>query len=94
MIYIPYKGDIVYFSSQAGNEQKRLIKNTPKKGFQTIENKKDLEKIFENLIYSRMVYFSAMTMKSKLGQIITKSNKEKSIEGKAEKFLKLMEELL
>lgn len=71
-----------------------VIKNTPKKGFQTIENKKDLEKFFGNLIHSRMIYFSAMTVKSKLGQIISKSNREKSIEGKAEKFLKLIEEVL
>ncbi len=35
-----------------------------------------------------------MTVKSKLGQIISKSNREKSIEGKAEKFLKLIEEVL
>ena len=68
-----------------------IIKNTPKKGFQTIENKKDLEKFFGNLIHSRMIYFSAMTVKSKLGQIISRSNREKSIEGKAEKFLKLIE---
>ena len=71
-----------------------IIKNTPRKGFQTIENKKDLEKFFGNLIHSRMVYFSAMTVKSKLGQIISKSNMEKSIEGKAEKFLKLIEGIL
>jgi len=71
-----------------------VIKNTPKKGFQTVENKKDLEQFFGNLIHSRMIYFSAMTVKSKLGQIISKSNREKSIEGKAEKFLKLIEEVL
>lgn len=71
-----------------------VIKNTPKKGFQTIENKKDLEQFFGNLIHSRMIYFSAMTVKSKLGQIISKSNRENSIEGKAEKFLKLIEEVL
>ena len=74
--------------------KREVIKNTPKKGFQTIENKKDLEKFFGNLIHSRMIYFSAMTVKSKLGQIISKSNMEKSIEGKAEKFLKLIDEVL
>ena len=71
-----------------------VIKNTSKKGFQTIENKKELEEFFGNLFHSRMIYFSAMTMKSKLGQIISKSNMEKSMEGKAEKFLKLIEGIL
>ena len=71
-----------------------IIKNTPKKGFQTVKNRKDLEEFFGSLIHSRMIYFSAMTVKSKLGQIISKSSREKSIEGKAEKFLKLIEEVL
>ena len=35
-----------------------------------------------------------MTVKSRLGQIISKSNMEKSMEGKAEKFLELIEEIL
>ena len=38
-----------------------------------------------------MNYFSAMTTKNKLGQIITQSNSEKSMDKKAEKFLKLIE---
>ncbi len=71
-----------------------VIKNTPKKGFQTIENKEDLEKFLGNLIHSHKIYFSAMVMKGKLGQIISKSNREKNIEGKAEKFLQLIEETL
>ena len=32
-----------------------------------------------------------MTMKSKLGQMISQSNRENSMEEKAEKFLKLIE---
>lgn len=71
---------------------KEVIKNTPENGFQTVGNIKDLENIFEKLISSPMVYFSAMTVKRKLGQVISQSNKEKSIEKKAEKFLKLMGE--
>ena len=74
--------------------KKSVIENTPKIGFQTIKNEKELEKFFGNLIYSRMIYFSAMTVKSRLGQIISKSNMEKSMEGKAEKFLELIEEIL
>ena len=72
-------------------DKKRIIKNTPKKGFQTIENTKDLEEVFKKLISSRAIYFSGMTVKSKLGQIISRSNQEKNIEKKAEKFLKLLE---
>ena len=71
-----------------------LIKNTVKKGFQTIENKKDLEQFCRKLVHSRTIYFSTMTTKNKLGQIITKSNTEKSMEGKAEKFLKMIEGVL
>ena len=71
-----------------------VINNTPEQGFQTVKNKKDLDELFGKLIYSPMIYFSAMTLKNKLGQIISQSNREKSIEGKAEKFLKLIEELL
>lgn len=72
-------------------ETKGTIKNTSKKGFQTIESQKDLEYFFKTLINSQMIYFSAMTMKSKLGQIISQSNMENSVEEKAEKFLKLIE---
>ena len=74
--------------------KKGTLKNTAKKGFQTIENKKELEKFFKNLISSDRIYFSGMTMKSQLGQIISQSNKEKSMKEKAEKFLKLLEEVL
>ena len=82
-----------FLSLNPSLSQKRgIIRNTPKKGFQTIENTKDLEEFFGGLIHSRMIYFSAMTVKSKLGQIISKSNREKNRERKAEKFLKLIEE--
>ena len=75
-------------------DKKEVIKSTPKKGFQTIENIKNLENIFRKLLSSHKIYFSAMTVKSKLGQVISQSNKEKSMEGKAEKFLKLIEDVL
>ena len=74
--------------------KQRTLKNTAKKGFQTIENKKELETFFKNLISSDRIYFSAMTMKSQLGQIISQSSREKSITGKAKKFLTLLEEVL
>ncbi len=73
--------------------KKGVIKNTPKKGFQTIENKKALEKLFGKLISPQAVYFSAMTLKSKLGQMISQSNMEKSMAEKAEKFLNLIGEV-
>ena len=75
-------------------QKKGVIKQTLKRGFQTIEDKKKMEAFFENLIHCRRVYFSAMTMKNKLGQIIFESNKEKNREKKADKFLKLIEETL
>ena len=73
-------------------KKSRIIKSTPKKGFQTIETQNDLEKFFKNLIDSDTIYFSAMIRKDKLGHIISKSNKEKNIKEKAEKFLKFIEE--
>ena len=73
------------------NSREDIIENTPKLGFQTIKNKKELKKYLKNLIDSNAIYFCAMTTKRKLGHIISISNKEKNIEKKAESFLKLIE---
>ena len=78
--------------SLLGTEE--VVKNTSQKGFQTIKTVEELEKFLKNLTHSHRIYFSAMILKSQLGQIISESNKEESIKGRAEKFLKLIEEVL
>lgn len=63
---------------------------TPKSGFQTILNEKQLLSNCTKLVRNDMNYFSSMISKLKLGDIISIANKETTNIAKAEKFLTLI----
>lgn len=67
-----------------------FIKKSPKLGFQTFKNTKELFDELQNLINKDLNYFSSMISKEKLGEIIKLANQEKSNIQKAEKFLLLI----
>lgn len=66
------------------------VKNTPKLGFQTILNNKQLLNNSKELVTNDMNYFSSMISKLKLGEIIRISSQETTDIAKAEKFLTLI----
>ena len=66
------------------------VRQTPIKGFQTIENLETLSKFTGELITHEMNYFSSMISKPKLGEFIHIASQENSDEAKAEKFLQLI----
>jgi hypothetical protein len=66
------------------------VKNTPKLGFQTILNNKQLLNNCKELVNSDMNYFSSMISKLKLGEIIRIACQETTDIAKAEKFLTLI----
>ena len=66
------------------------IKISPKLGFQTMENEKQLFEQCKSLIENDMNYFSTMISKSTLGSIIKIASQEKDDLAKAEKFLTLI----
>lgn len=67
-----------------------FIKDTPKKGFQTILDKNELLDNCKNLVANDMNYFSSMISKLQLGEIIRIANQEATDNAKAEKFLNLI----
>lgn len=66
------------------------IKETTKKGFQTILSTDKLLTLCKELIANDMNYFSSMISKAKLGEIIRIANQEQTDIAKAEKFLILI----
>jgi len=66
------------------------VKNTPKFGFQTILDKKQLYDNCKELVINDMNYFSSMISKLKLGEIIRIASQEATDIAKAEKFLTLI----
>jgi len=71
----------------------KYVRQTPIKGFQTIENLKALLELTSELLNQEMNYFSSMISKPKLGEFIRIANQENSDEAKAEKFLQLIREI-
>ncbi len=69
------------------------VRQTPIKGFQTIENLEALSELTGELLNQEMNYFSSMISKPKLGEFIRIANQENSDEAKAEKFLQLIREV-
>lgn len=69
------------------------IKETPKQGFQTIDNYDQLESNIRELLSQEINYFSSMISKPKLGELIRIAGREDSDIGKAVKFLELMRSL-
>ncbi len=79
-----------FWSLNPSPTDSEFLKNSPKDGFQTIINQDMLYNNCKNLIKTDMNYFSSMISKSKLGEIILISSKEKDAISKAEKFLTLI----
>lgn len=67
-----------------------FIKSTPKGGFQTINNVKQLHDFLVALIKGDLNFFSSMISKANLGRIISIAAQEKTDIQKAEKFLSLI----
>ena len=67
-----------------------FIRESPQKGFQTIDDTNNLLKICSGLVRSDMNYFSSMLSKVKLGELIKIANREENEIAKAEKFLSLI----
>lgn len=68
------------------------VRQTPIRGFQTIENLEILSELTGQLLNQEMNYFSSMISKSKLGEFIRIASQENSDKAKAEKFLQLIRE--
>ncbi|MCC6866889.1 MAG: hypothetical protein IT280_12110 [Ignavibacteria bacterium] len=66
------------------------IKETPKLGFQTILERKQLLNNLKELVTNDMNYFSSMISKLKLGEIIQIASQESTDITRAEKFLNLI----
>ena len=89
--FLQKSGVIQYFVSlNPKPADNNFIKHSERYAFQTIEKYNQLEELLAELIENKMNYFSSMISKSKLGEIITISNKEKTNIKKAEKFLELI----
>ena len=67
-----------------------FISESAEKGFVTINNEKDLEKICKALLLNERHYFSSMMSKKELGKIVATAAKEKDDEKKGETFLRLL----
>lgn len=66
------------------------VRQTPRKGFQTVDNIETLPTLTSQLLNQEMNYFSSMISKPRLGEIIYIANQENLDEAKAEKFLQLI----
>jgi len=67
------------------------VKSTDEKGFIRMDAYQELIKQLENQLSQELTFFSSIKSKKELGKIIVISNKESTLEKKAEKFLELIE---
>ncbi|MDI6802411.1 MAG: hypothetical protein QME58_01020 [Bacteroidota bacterium] len=67
-----------------------FIKSSPKLGFQTVSDSRQLQNILSAFIKEELNFFSSMITKVNLGEIISIAAKEKTDIQKAEKFLSLI----
>jgi hypothetical protein len=72
--------------------ESNFIRATPKLGFRTITDVRELHRECHELISKNLRYFSSMLPKSKIGEIIQIASQEPSNEQKADKFLQLLSE--
>jgi hypothetical protein len=70
--------------------QSDFIKETEKLGFQTVQNIQKIEMLVNDLLCTKLNYFSSMVSQKKLGEYIRIAYKEPTDEAKAEKFLSLI----
>ena len=91
--FLKRAGVIQSFISLYPNPTQNYIRETPGKGFQTLDGYKALKKIVSDWVLSDMNFFSAMLPKKKLGEIIAISAEKLTEIEKAERCLKLLNEL-
>jgi hypothetical protein len=70
--------------------QSEYLKVTEKLGFQTIQNIDAIEILVNDLLSTKLNYFSSMVSQQKLGEYIRIAYNEQTDEAKAEKFLSLI----
>lgn len=71
-------------------DEEETVKSTAGEGFLRIDNYEELLKNLSILLSEEREFFSGMTTKKELGEIIEMANKEETYERKAEKFLSLI----
>lgn len=81
-----------FYSMNPTPTTKPHLRETPLKGFVTIESKKQLNDLIKDLLNTNLQYFSTMIAKKKLGNIIAIAALEKTDTKRAEKFIKLIQE--
>jgi hypothetical protein len=69
------------------------IKSSEKMGFQTIEKTNEIEVLINDILNTKLNYFSSMVSHKKLGEYIRIANQEPTDEAKAEKFLSLIRKI-
>ena len=67
-----------------------FVKETPQKGFQTVQSADTLLNLCKELVETDLNYFSSMNSKAKLGEFIRIASQEPTDIAKAEKFLALI----
>src|SRR5215469_6310040 len=70
-----------------------FLKSSEKLGFQTIDKFNDIKLLINDLLHTKLNYFSSMVSHKKLGEYIRIANLESTDEAKAEKFLSLIREI-
>jgi len=72
-------------------DNKENIKHTEKKGFYRFDSYKELREKAISLIKEEQEFFASMKSRKELGKLIEIANKEPTYEGKAQKFLELIQ---
>ncbi len=67
-----------------------FIEKSPEKGFETYGEIKDLERYIDDVLNSKMNYFSSMMSNKALGELIAKANKEATDELKGQRFIEML----
>jgi hypothetical protein len=79
-----------FWSLNPNPTQSTYVKNTLKNGFLTVEDTQGIERLVNDLLCTKLHYFSSMISREKLGEYIRIAYKEPTDEAKAEKFLSLI----
>lgn len=67
-----------------------FISKSPEKGFETFGGIKDLENFVDEILNSKMNYFSSMMSNKALGELIAKANQEQTDELRGQKFIEML----
>jgi hypothetical protein len=88
--FLKSSGVIQGFWSLNPASAKDDLEKTERLGFQTIQNIKNIETLLNDLLSTRINYFSSMISEKKLGEYIRIAYKEPTDEARAAKFLSLI----